>query len=351
MRSRWTALLPASSLVCGAVAVAACGSSTSERPSLTQPSTPPAATPPTTTANAWSLSGRIVTSTTGVGVPGARLRNDFGVSTLSEDEGRFTIGSESALPWTGQRFTIFAAAFVEREVYLNVSPGARHDVVVDMIPEQPPFSLHFYRELVRNGMEQSTAMLPLRRWTTNPSFYVQTVDRDGRSIEPEVLELVLSTIPRAVTEWTSGKLRVEALETGVEPRPSRPDWVRVEFIRDRSADRCGSATVGAGSGLVTLVLDRCACGSVKIGGDVIVHEVGHVLGFWHVSDRRAVMYPGALPTCPAGAVSELERLHAAIAYRRPPGNLDPDRDPSSAVTAALLAEEPLSVSCFIGGRR
>jgi hypothetical protein len=60
-----------------------------------------------------------------------------------------------------------------------------------------------------------------------------------------------------------------------------------------------------------------------------MHEVGHAMGFFHVPHRNSVMYPFLPGNCPSGTLSAAEKYHAAIAYSRPRGNLDPDRDPSS----------------------
>jgi hypothetical protein len=61
-----------------------------------------------------------------------------------------------------------------------------------------------------------------------------------------------------------------------------------------------------------------------------MHEVGHAVGFFHVSDKNSVLYPFAPGNCPPGELSAAEKYHAAIAYTRPRGNRDPDVDPSTA---------------------
>ena len=70
------------------------------------------------------------------------------------------------------------------------------------------------------------------------------------------MAVVLGSIPEAVRQFTGGVLSVAQLE----------------------------------------VNDRCNCGSVKISGGLVAHEVGHALGFWHVANDRNVMYD----TIPSG---------------------------------------------------
>ncbi len=52
--------------------------------------------------------------------------------------------------------------------------------------------------------------------------------------------------------------------------------------------------------------------------------------------------------CPAGALSTEELFHAAIAYRRAPGNADPDADPQTAEAQQIRSAVP-DAPAIVGG--
>jgi len=96
---------------------------------------------------------------------------------------------------------------------------------------------------VRNGHETPARLEPLRRGTTNPRFYVRSADQNGRAIEPEVMTLVLATIPESVRQWSGGRLSVAQLESGPQTREPAPGWITINIIRDMSLPYCGIAYV------------------------------------------------------------------------------------------------------------
>jgi hypothetical protein len=63
-----------------------------------------------------------------------------------------------------------------------------------------------------------------------------------------------------------------------------------------------------------------------------MHELGHALGYQHVTSRPSIMNPsvGAEP-------SDVDRAGAVIAFQRPPGNKSPDVDPSSSATRTSMS--------------
>jgi hypothetical protein len=59
------------------------------------------------------------------------------------------------------------------------------------------------------------------------------------------------------------------------------------------------------------------------------------MGFWHTDSPADLMWHIS-GTCDNAMPSARELAHAAIAYRRPVGNTDPDVDPTTAVNLKPL---------------
>ncbi len=68
---------------------------------------------------------------------------------------------------------------------------------------------------------------------------------------------------------------------------------------------------------------------------IVRHELVHAFGFWHTDNVNDAMYGKANNVCDA-PLSARERYHAAIAYARPVGNVDPDADPAGIVSLAPM---------------
>jgi Matrixin len=318
--------------------MSACGGGSSI--STTAPVTP-TAPPAQTNVNAWSVTGQVVATGTAQPVGGAHVQPTWNLPAVTSDaQGGFQLGDSNLPPSDPYSVSVSGTGLITHDMWISWQRGDRSGVTLDAIRDAPPFSMDFYRQLVRGTYDQPNAPWAWLGWTSAPSFYVRTVDQNGRPIEPEVLAVVLDAIRRAVPAWTGGKLSALAVDSGVEDRPQATGWINVNIRRDPSERRtCGQAFVGANPGTITLNDDVCSCGSIKIPGAVVLHEVGHALGYFHVSDTKSIMYPFAAGDCPAGALSAAEAYHAAIAYTRPRGNTDPDHDPSSA--RALTLTPPL----------
>ena len=59
-----------------------------------------------------------------------------------------------------------------------------------------------------------------------------------------------------------------------------------------------------------------------------IHELGHALGYDHVTGRGSIMHPTNLPSNP----TTFDQTATRIGFQRPPGNRPPDNDPNAATT-------------------
>ena len=305
-------------------ATAACGGSS---PSPTVPSTPaPPSPPPVAT---WSVQGVVTDAMSGAPVPGATLKlaDRPEVSTDATGAWQFT---GSGTIQTSQSLTIDAAGYFTRSTGMRWDTPGRTNVAFSLIPNRSPFSLSLYRDLVRNAFDAPQQSEPLRRWTTNPNFYINTFNpKTGGPLEPAELQMVMNAIRGAVPQATGGTLTVGTIESGATARAMATGWINVEFTYEPTADYCGLALVGRNPGRITINYDACArsCGSAKVTPEAVVHEVGHAMGFWHTR-ADGIMNP-FVKRCTVTTFTAEEQLHMRIAYQRPPGNLDVDQDPST----------------------
>jgi hypothetical protein len=304
----------------------ACGGGGHTTPAPTP--VPPAPPPPPQLA----IVGHVVEYGTGRPVPGAVVATGLQVTPFTADaNGEFRIGGFT-IPTTFH-VTIEAQGYITRETYLRLRDGTRN-VTIDLLRNGGAFSLEYYRQIARDSLRIETFSV-LWRLNENPSIYVRTVDQNGRPIEPEVLRGVYDAIPKAVDDWSAHRLRIATLETGVETRPRTAGWIVVNILREKEPEYCGLAEVGAVDGQIQLWDDACSCGSNKLPGTLVAHEVGHALGFFHVTDRDAVMYPAVPGGCPNGVLTARERYHAAVAYSRSRWNADQDIDSETMVPLSV----------------
>lgn len=315
----------------------ACGGGGGSAPAAvpTAPSAPsPAPTPPE-----WTLTGQVVTTVTGAPIPGATVA--AGELTASTDAfGRFEFKRATA-PGSPLAVTVRSGGYLTRET--QVAHPRTSPLAIDVIDVRSPFNLNFYRDLVRNTYEAPQSLEHLHRWTRDAVFYVRTVDSAGRTLEPEVLDILRREIPRGFAAWTSGKYRA-TVEDGTAERPQATGLVRVSLTRTGGRS-CASATIGGNRGELIFNVDNCACGSRKILPDIVWHEVGHIAGFYHVG-RGNLMYPFFSADCGRVAqLSDRELHHARVAYERPYGNTDPDSDPDWFTLALPDGAAPPVVTC------
>ena len=231
--------------------------------------------------------------------------------------GRFS-QTVSSLP---TRVSVSAAGYITRETIVRSATPT-----VDLFPERG-FDLAFYRQLARDDFQRNSGSLqPLWVLDQAPIFYLEV--EGGKGVPAQVGQRLEAVARRTVPLLTGGRFQVTRWETGPTPRAPQPGWIVIERA-DLGPEVCGRATIGAVAGQIWLHSDN-VCNLEA----VFAHEIGHTLGFFHVSLLGSLMYPQVRRSNVADAPTEREREHASLAYRRPRGNRDIDVDPQASTLSA-----------------
>jgi hypothetical protein len=335
-------------VVCAGVvsSLLACGGGSPASP--TQPSSSaPDASPPA----AGTLRGTVTDLASGKPVEGATLAFSFGPGSPAATAGT---GGAWEITYPGSSVTsvpveISAPGYVTRRTFVRWATGTRGDIGIDLIGESTPFSIAYYRQIVRNQYDKpDEAPQPLRRWVRTPNFYIHTANpKTGGHVLQSEIDMVTEAIRAAVPQVTGGQFEAGAIEAGPEERGARSGFIRLKFIHQPESKFCGQAYVGADPGEIEINYGvsgcQTACG--PFAPRTVAHEVGHAMGFYHVAQGRVLSTVWYNRDCGVTTFSEEERHNARVAYARAPGNRDPDDDPAWSTLLTDQSPPPVRVTC------
>ena len=269
-------------------------------------------------------------------------------SSSSDGSGTLSIfaATSSSSP---RNIDVTSSATVTRTASVRV-PGDH--AVLDLIPKG--FDLTGFDQLVRSAGAQ-----PLVRWTSAPGLIVigktlQYVNANSlvdatalaESISDEDLTSLVADMTNGLPLMTGGTF------TGFSSVVIQtPDAGQLVHLRNT-----GFITVSRQAGLSTAsVTDVLGYGSWQLLGSVVVggtialdrtndvgafqkpvriHELGHALGYNHVTTRISVMNPQCCSVIDPNAA---DQLATKLAFRRLPGSLTPDKDPGTSLNEQALA--------------
>ena len=297
-------------------------------------SAPAAPTPGPGLSESRGVDGTVVSAVDGLPMGGVTVKIGNQAGT-SDTGGNFHVNNVSA---GSQAATLSGTTVVER--HTTVSGDGGEPLRESMIPSS--FDLVAFDQMFRGTSA-------LQRWTSPPSLVVLTTVMnyevgfgDGSEFHATSEQLTDDETSQLIDHLT-GALMVLTGNTftafsSIE-RESAASGAKVTTLRT------GKIVVGRYKGLQaagnTIGYGRWATDghSEVIGGAVYLdrdfdktsdirrllrtHELGHALGYTHVTSRTSVMNPVIGPD-----VTTFDREGAMVAFQRNPGNLSPDSDPS-----------------------
>lgn len=231
-----------------------------------------------------------------------------------------------------------ANSFVERRTTLD---APAEGLKLSLIPTS--FDLRAFDELAR------TSNARLQRWTSQPRLVVltsamrfttmgdTTFAATGERLSDEDVDSIIADVRGALALLTSGtwtdfaSVQREAVADGTTVETIRPGMIVVG--RYRGVQTIGN-TIGWGrwaeqdDGTVlagAVYLDRDFDTNDNRRRLLRTHELGHALGYTHVTSRPSIMNPAVGPE-----PNDFDRQAVRIVYNRPVGNKAPDEDPGYA---------------------
>jgi Matrixin len=286
------------------------------------------------------LVGQTVSAIHGTVAAGMSVRVGHARVVTSDISGNFDTDISEQGTYTT---TVTGNGYVERDTALE-GPGAQR-LRVSLIPAS--FDLSAFNQMCR------TAHSRLQRWTTRPSLvvlgsimsYRGSIGFDYTATSERLSDDETSEIVAHLTEGLS------LLTGGTYTSFASTEIVPLQGGDRVSMARTGKIVVGRFTGILSGLGETIGYGTWQeqadgavVGGMMFldrdfdrndsrrrllrIHELGHALGYLHVTTQSSIMNPSIGPE-----PSEFDRNAATIAFQRLPGNTSPDVDPPATSRA------------------
>jgi hypothetical protein len=298
------------------------------------------------------LQGQAVSAIDGsaTGVVNVQIGTHSAIQTDSGGHFQVDVGAPGTYPTT-----ISGASIIERRT--SLTGPSTEPAKVGLIPAS--YDLQAFNEMFRGSNNR------LQRWTTQPSLVIvasvmkyadgaEQFPAIGEQMSDEEVTALASELKQALTWLTAGTFTTFA-DVDVQ-RPAAGDQVTVRrpgkiVIGRYTGIPPATHAVGYGSwaeqpdGTVvggTVWLDRDFDRADSRRWLVRTHELGHALGYSHVTVRPSIMNPSIGPE-----PTDFDRAGAVIAFQRPVGNTSPDTDPTTNARTFSVSQGALRWSAPI----
>jgi hypothetical protein len=266
-------------------------------------------------ATSLAISGRLIEAPDGAPITNATITFGGGPAVQPDAAGHYSLVTTDN---SVQPLLITAPGYQTRETSLR--GGESRTLDLDLISNSSAFPFTMYRAMARNAFESpsSASVAPTAPWTSKPNVYIWTTWKDS-GLPVANVDYFIEEIRRVIPQLSGGRLEAGTIEQGPTERPLTPGWIMVQFHRSGNSSYVGPSR-----------------GQVQFGGDhrcysyAIIHEFGHAMGYWHSGIQPTIMGGGPVPNCDPANLTAAEQMVARVMYSRPPGNVEPDRDPSSS---------------------
>jgi hypothetical protein len=316
-------------------AVAGCGGGDSS----SSPASIPTAPTPTDSVPSVTFSGTVTNIVTGARVGGATVTIGS-VSATSSADGTYSL---AVTPAGQASFSASASGYYTRQSAVSMTGATT--INPEIIPQGDGFDLVFFDHIFRDGSKGTT------RWLTQPSFEIwtqifqcighcSTYEATATSV-PAYFEARAREAIALVSDLTGGTVvgpvvttKTHAVGTSVSLNPVGPGSITFMYADkfDNAVEGGRTSVFPGGAGVAFtggLLSFSQAQGSASRNNSIYIHKMAHSVGFFpgHTVNLSLVSGPSIMGPDPV-VVTIKDRLHAKILYKRPVGNMSPDRDPS-----------------------